>query len=157
MHDLADNMWIGFSDQAEEGTWRWMDGTNSTVYLHWHDGEPNGDTSENCAHMRSDGEWNDLDCTQRKPFMCKVAATGDSDGGGSLPTTPSGDEACRGYGGEWYEDVMTGMCYQVLDIALSWAEAREECSYRGGWRRGGELASINSLQEQTFIRSKMRV
>ena len=49
---------------------------------------------------------------------------------------------------------MTGMCYQVLDIALTWAEAREECSYRGGWRRGGDLASINSLQEQTFMRSK---
>ena len=50
---------------------------------------------------------------------------------------------------------MTGMCYQVLDIALTWAEAREECSYRGGWRRGGDLASINSLQEQTFMRSKI--
>merc|ERR550532_2345629 len=48
---------------------------------------------------------------------------------------------------------MTGLCYQVLDIALTWAEAREECSYRGGWRRGGDLASINSLQEQTFMRT----
>ena len=154
MHDISPNMWLGLSDQGEEGTWLWSDGTNSTNFQHWHSGEPNGETRENCAHMRIDGDWNDLDCTKRNSFMCKVAALGELDGGDTLPTTPSGSEACQGYEGQWYEDSMTGMCYQVLDIALTWAEAREECSYRGGWRRGGDLASINSLQEQTFMRSK---
>ena len=49
---------------------------------------------------------------------------------------------------------MTGMCYQVLNLRLGWAEAREECRYRGGWREDGDLAGINSLEEQTFLSSK---
>ena len=96
----------------------------------------------------------------------------DLDGGDSLPTTPSGSEACGGWEGNWYEDPMTGMCYQVmmmvmmmmtfmsvcyqvLDVALSWEEARQECEYRGGWRDGGNLVSINSLEEQTFVQSNL--
>ena len=49
----------------------------------------------------------------RLPFMCKADAVADLDGGNTLPTTPSGDQACEGYEGNWYEDSTTGMCYQV--------------------------------------------
>ena len=52
---------------------------------------------------------------------------------------------------------MTGMCYQVLDMKLAWAEARDECQYRGGWREGGDLAGINSLEEQTFLTSMQKL
>ena len=38
-------------------------------------------------------------------------------------------------------------------MLLSWDEARQECSYRGGYRRDGELASINTREEQTFMQS----
>ena len=38
-------------------------------------------------------------------------------------------------------------------MLLSWEEARQECSYRGGYRRDGELASINTREEQTFMQS----
>ena len=45
------------------------------------------------------------------------------------------------------------MTTQVLEMLLSWEEARQECSYRGGYRRDGELASINTREEQTFMQS----
>ena len=45
--------------------------------------------------------------------MCKADAVADLDGGNTLPTTPSGDQACEGYEGNWYEESTTGMCYQV--------------------------------------------
>ena len=47
----------------------------------------------------------------------------------------------------------TNMTTQVLEMLLSWEEARQECSYRGGYRRDGELASINTREEQTFMQS----
>ena len=34
---------------------------------------------------------------------------------------------------------------------MRWEDAREECQYKGGWREGGDLASINSQQEQQFL------
>ena len=46
------------------------------------------------------------------------------------------------------------MCYQVIETELNFDEARQECEYRGGWRDGGDLASINTFQEQTFMQSK---
>ena len=45
---------------------------------------------------------------------------------------------------------------QALETLLNWEEAREECRYRGGWYRGGDLASINSFQEQTFLTSMLK-
>ena len=48
---------------------------------------------------------------------------------------------------------MTLIMTQVLEMLLSWEEARQECSYRGGYRRDGELASINTREEQTFMQS----
>ena len=83
----------------------------------------------------------------------KVAAVLDPNGDPSLPTTPGGNPSCGEYSHGWTEDSITGMCYQVLDMRLNWGEARGECQYRGGWREGGDMASINSLEEQTFFTS----
>ena len=34
---------------------------------------------------------------------------------------------------------------------IRWEDAKEECQYQGGWREGGNLASINSLEEQNCL------
>jgi hypothetical protein len=51
--------WIGFTDEAEEGTWAWTTG-EPTSYTNWLDGEPNNEFGyEHAAHMLDGGKWND--------------------------------------------------------------------------------------------------
>ncbi|XP_056425115.1 hepatic lectin-like [Hyla sarda] len=62
--------WIGLHDMDEEGSWIWVDGTDyETSYKSWKKGEPNdmlGD--EDCAHLWSFGEWNDVPCTYEDAY-----------------------------------------------------------------------------------------
>ena len=57
----TDLYWIGFTDAAEEGVWRWISGEDVT-YIHWAPGEPNNKGGEPWAVMNweLDGAWNDL-------------------------------------------------------------------------------------------------
>lgn len=50
--------YIGFTDQGQEGTFRWTSGEPFT-FTNWFPGEPNGGTAENVGQLRPDGLWND--------------------------------------------------------------------------------------------------
>jgi len=51
--------WIGFTDQASEGTFAWSDGTPA-AFTSWSGGEPNNTGgTENYAEMFGNGFWND--------------------------------------------------------------------------------------------------
>lgn len=51
--------WIGFTDEAVEGQWRWVTG-ESVTYTNWNGGEPNNAGNEDYAQFVSGGRWNDL-------------------------------------------------------------------------------------------------
>lgn len=69
--------WIGFSDQAEEGTWTWLVGESE--YTHWCPKQPdNWMNNEHCATMKTNvagGKdcWNDAGCASKiGRFVCEA-------------------------------------------------------------------------------------
>jgi hypothetical protein len=91
--------WMGASDSASEGVWRWVTGPESgtqfwsglsggsTVggnYANWGTGEPNDSGGEDCAQFLTggSGKWNDLPCsTYNLPgYVVEYGASG------NLPT-----------------------------------------------------------------------
>jgi gliding motility-associated-like protein len=92
----VDAVWIGYSDEINEGSWIALDGTNMS-YLNWAPNEPNnngqGDAccnfpdwlggcqtseawrcqyGEDCAQIYSSGQWNDLPCNRNSVSVVEV-------------------------------------------------------------------------------------
>jgi hypothetical protein len=82
---LTDETWIGASDLAVEGTWRWVrdervfwigDGdTGNAVagaYDNWNETEPNGDADSDCARAfpGAGRGWSDLECAELRSSLC---------------------------------------------------------------------------------------
>ena len=129
--DLAglNNIWIGFTDELNEGDWQWVTGESST-YTNWRSGEPNDvDAGEDYAALYSDSLWIDA---------------------GSPETA---DEAYY-YICEW-DDIgvkvtFKGHEYQLIDISNTWFEAKADCE-----ARGGHLVTITSSEENNFVSNLM--
>jgi len=61
--------WIGLTDDVEEGTWAWSDGTKYD-YKNWNKGEPNNWAgNEDYVQMGRTG-WNDMGTNHKLPFIC---------------------------------------------------------------------------------------
>ncbi len=65
--------WIGVDDRANEGDWRRADGAPA-AFTAWGDGRPNGAQDQNCVMMdfALGGGWNDRDCAELHPFVCRL-------------------------------------------------------------------------------------
>ena len=71
--------WIGLSDSYNEGTWKWIDGTELTGYENWRSDQPNNAGNQDCAGIRRgthfnkyyDAEWHDNSCQKTKGFICE--------------------------------------------------------------------------------------
>ena len=68
------NLWIGGSDRASEGDWKWTDGS-SWKFTNW--GKLNGiqqpghSTGQNClAYFIENRKWNDWVCFKETRFLC---------------------------------------------------------------------------------------
>ncbi|XP_048015991.1 galactose-specific lectin nattectin-like [Megalobrama amblycephala] len=60
--------WIG--GRNAEGLWFWSDGTEIN-YKIWSPGQPSNGKDELCVEMNSvNGNWNDVNCREDKPFVC---------------------------------------------------------------------------------------
>jgi hypothetical protein len=81
-------VWIGATDQAVEGEWRWTDGAlfwiggpapggtaQGGLFVAWYFREPNNvSMAEHCASIETTGsvpEWYDTRCELAQPFVCE--------------------------------------------------------------------------------------
>ncbi|XP_023141772.3 low affinity immunoglobulin epsilon Fc receptor-like [Amphiprion ocellaris] len=68
---IYDRTWIGLSDKKNEGKWLWVDGSELQTGF-WQTGEPNNERNEDCAEIsRTTGEWNDVLCSSKLPWICE--------------------------------------------------------------------------------------
>ncbi|KAK8740385.1 hypothetical protein OTU49_002888 [Cherax quadricarinatus] len=68
------NYWIGGSDSAKEGTWKWVrSGTDVHMGVpFWFTGQPDGGTLENRLTVSENGYFGDGLETQHYNFICKL-------------------------------------------------------------------------------------
>ncbi len=89
-HGPGGAFWMGGSDHAQEGIWRWIDNNDvftfcpthqpgsctpqHGLFTAWNRGEPNNRGNEDCLQMRENfGQvgWNDVQCHTKSRFVCK--------------------------------------------------------------------------------------
>jgi hypothetical protein len=74
---------IGSSDFGAEGVWVWQNGDQfwqggsggvavGGRFEAWQNGEPNDDGTEDCGEQRGGGGWNDGNCGDGEPFICRL-------------------------------------------------------------------------------------
>jgi hypothetical protein len=69
----SEGVWIGLTDQKEEGKWRWSNDA-ALAAASWMPGQPDdANGGEDCATLTlGDGRWNDVDCIRGLPFVCEA-------------------------------------------------------------------------------------
>ena len=67
-------VWLGGTDQKEEGVWRWNDGSTWN-FTRWSNGTGSRGVGKDCVLMIENKEWWDYSCTEIKPFVCQSIAT----------------------------------------------------------------------------------
>ncbi|XP_064101719.1 macrophage mannose receptor 1-like [Macrobrachium nipponense] len=134
---LAKNAWIGLRQDRE---FVWYDQTPVT-FTNWASGEPDGQGLEvYCveAYYHS-GQWNDINCDYKKPFICQLNQDPDihEDDPPLRCETP-------------FDNYISyrGSCYRAVSTKMTWQfqEAEKTCQ-----NDGSHLASTHDLAENALV------
>ena len=69
----GNEVWIGGTDAASEGTWKWSPSGAPLSYTNWIGGEPNDWGGQDCLQVYSSGKWDDYFCSAKKFHVCTTA------------------------------------------------------------------------------------
>lgn len=145
-------LWIGMNDLNSGAGYHWQDGS-PFGFLNWSPGEPNNiNRHEHCGELvtggKTRGYWNDVDCNNRRGYICKKPSPGMTTAAPtSLPPTPPGSfYGCPSNLWKPYK----GNCYLFMKNHVSWNTASQYCA-----SKGGNLASIVDENEQNFVFSQL--
>jgi len=152
-------IFMGGSDLAHEGEWRWL-GHGSTINdIVWGEGSPDTspDNSRDClAGDTNSSEWVDIDCFQaydQVAFVCMTLQEGATTTEGTPgPSTEPSEPATTTYGpvdcpSGWTE--FQGHCYMVMEEGMSWTDAKNACPTLAD--SSSSLVSIHSDAENTMV------
>lgn len=131
-HGSINALWIGATDEKEEGKWKWVT-DEPFSYSFWNDSEPNNSGgSENYAHLsyNAGGKWNDLALSDPNAAV----------GGFIVEYEPQLTDTVQG----------NGHTYEVYKGQTNWAAAKEFAE-----KKDGHLVTITSAEEQTTVYQKI--
>ena len=69
-----ESVWIGFSDEDSEGTFKWSNGSKST-FTKWQNGEPNNAGNEDYTELMNNGYWNDLPNDHHRRYVIEFSGS----------------------------------------------------------------------------------
>ncbi|CAL1537953.1 unnamed protein product [Lymnaea stagnalis] len=147
------NFWIGLNNLDQSSGFKWTDASIMN-FVRWGDGQPRlNQVDDLCGEiLMASGKIGLQTCSQLKGWIC-----GAPKGKALVVVTPvvypkpeAGAGACQTIADTWLK--YKGYCYHVsdgqggADGALTWRESRQWCD-----KHSGDLASINSLEENLFL------
>ena len=67
------HVWIGITDESEEGTFKSAVDGSDPPFFNWRVNQPdNYHDAEDCVEFGSTGKWNDVSCTFECHFICQI-------------------------------------------------------------------------------------
>ncbi|XP_029003075.1 macrophage mannose receptor 1 [Betta splendens] len=140
-NNLGTSLWIGLNSLDFDSGWQWSNG-NPFRYLNWAPGHPSSEPGHTCATMNTakTSKWESSLCTKKLGYICRK---GNST---NLPAPLIKDQPsfCPS---QWVP--YGGNCYYLDRTKRMWKDALATCH-----KEGADLASIHSIEEQSFIISQ---
>ena len=132
------NTWIGFSDQKNEGKWKWTNpAATCNKFTKWRRGEPNNSgNKEDCgAIVKSwNGQWNDAGCNAKYSFVCEIGA--------------AASDLCPI---QSFKFKFQGLRYEFVTTQKTWNGAETHCK-----GLNGHLVTVTSQRMDDELLAKMR-
>ncbi|KFZ69403.1 Macrophage mannose receptor 1, partial [Podiceps cristatus] len=133
-------LWIGLNRLDLRSGWEWIGGS-PFQYLNWAPGSPSPESGKLCAVLNPEtkAKWQNWGCDEKLGYICKKR---------NFTLVPSGDTGPVTCPDGWVPYI--GHCYRIFRETKGWEEALTSCQ-----KEGSHLASIQSLEEHSFMVSRL--